>query len=252
MFGVHTANFEEQTGIPSVNMAVSAGIPMKFYLDSINPHLNEGDSLFLCFEYGYYTSYKWNMIGESGLNFLLYQDKSILNKVDKIELIKSIPDFVTVGWKNWENLIQEYIKNDLMNGYGVYTRNCINEQGDMVAHKGVEGEKLVANTALLDDGFHGDEVLSELKKYTENLTERGINVYMVWPPVMSEHYDSAARTLSELKQNMEDIDSVTVLGDPKEYTYAVNQFFDTNDHLTYETGIEHTQTIIDNFLEHKS
>lgn len=101
MFGVHTSMFEESTGIPSVNMAVSAGIPMKFYLDSISPYLNKGDKLFLCFEYGYYN-YEWAMVGEPGINFILYQDSSVLSELSTKSIVTSVPDLITVGWKDWE------------------------------------------------------------------------------------------------------------------------------------------------------
>lgn len=241
MFGVHTAQFEKETGIQSVNMAVSAGIPMKFYLDSINPYLYSGDELFLCFEYGYY-SYDWNMVGESGLNFLLYQDNSILSKQPLNNLLKSIPDFVTLGWQNWENLVQEYIKNDLLSGYGVYKKDCINVQGDMIAHKDKKSENvpiMAESTTYSDNG-----TISSLSEYIEELSSRGIDVYFVMQPTMTSMYENNSKSLDYFVGLLGDIEGATVLGSPNDYVYENVDFFDTTEHLSYDAGVIHTDKII--------
>lgn len=143
--------------------------------------------------------------------------------------------------------MQEFIKNDLLGGYGVYTRYCTNEQGDMIAHEGVKGESLSEDTSeqmVLDE----EATLQYLTEYIRALSERGIEVYFVSAPVTEGKYEYSVQFRSDLMEYMENMEWITIVTYPEDAVYDISCFFDTVDHLNYETGVTHTERIIDRYL----
>lgn len=243
LFGVQSCVFEHETGIKSVNMAISAGIPMKFYLDSVIPYLNAGDKLFLCYEYGYYGT-DWNLIGESGINFLLYQDSSVISKQSEINLVKAIPEYLTVGWKNWENFTQEWVKTSVLGGYGVYRRDSVNAQGDMIAHKDLRNESSIEETLIPK---YLESTVLNLEEYIDAINDIGVEVYIAFQPVSDSRYENSKSAIEEIYDRLSMIDGAEIIGVPTDYVYPIESFFDSENHLDYDTGYIHTSNLIRNY-----
>ena len=245
LFGVHSSTFEQEMGMPTVNMAISAGIPMKFYLDSVFPYLNAGDKLFLCYEYGYYGT-DWNLIGESGINFLLYQDGSVFSKQNKLNLLKATPEYLTVGWKNWENFAQEWVKTSILGGYGVYRRDSINTQGDMIAHKDLSNESTIEETVIPE---YLESTIINFEKYISAIKAKGVDIYIGFQPVSVNRYENSKHAIEDIYERLSSIDGIKILGLPTDYVYPIDCFFDSENHLDYSTGCIHTTNLLRNYEE---
>ena len=48
--------FEQLSGIPAVNLSVSAGVPLKVYMRAAELHANNGDIVIVPLEYSYYAA----------------------------------------------------------------------------------------------------------------------------------------------------------------------------------------------------
>jgi len=242
MFGIQSALFEEQTGIPSVNMAISYGIPIRLYLDSADPHLKAGDKLFFALEYGGYSS-DWDGFGNAAVNFLLYSDPSVLKKLSLSQVLQLVPDLLSYGWANWENSVQELIRYYLLGGFGVYGRNSLNENGDMIATKGLPNEPGITGGSM---NYKDNGTAEIIHRRLAELADRGVEVYIVYEPLMEGRLTPG---IPWLHGQILGWDEVTVLFAPDELRYPQTSYFNSDQHLDYETAQEHTQRIIDRYKE---
>lgn len=242
LFGIQASLFEEQTGIPSVNMAISYGIPIRMYLDSADPHLKAGDKLFFALEYGGYSS-EWGRFGNAAVNFMLYSDPAVMKNFTLTQFIKLTPDFLSFGWANWENSAQEFIRYYLLGGFGVYSRDSMNEHGDMIATKGLPNEEAIATGSMT---YHYNGTTDIIRDRLQALEARGVEVYIVYEPLMEGRY---LNSLSRLHDELSAWEGIDVLYAPTELIYPPDAYFNSDEHLNYDAAAEHTQKIIDRYLE---
>ena len=242
LFGIQAAMFEEQTGIPSVNMAISYGIPIRLYLDSAEPHLKAGDKLFFALEYGGYTS-KWDRFGNAAVNFMLYSDPAVMKHFTPAQYIKLLPDLLSFGWANWENSAQEFIRYYLLGGFGVYSRDSMNAHGDMIATKGLPNEEAIV-TGTMSYKYNGTTDI--IRNRLEALEARGVEVYIVFEPLMEGRLRNG---LDHLYAELSAWEGIDVLYAPEELLYPSDAYFNSDEHLNYEAASQHTQRIIDRYLE---
>lgn len=241
LFGIQASLFEAETGIPSVNMAISYGIPIRLYLDSADPYLKAGDKLFFALEYGGYSS-DWEAFGNAAVNFMLYSDPAVMKKLSLPQMLKLVPDLLSFGWANWENSAQEFIRYYLLGGFGVYARDSMNAHGDMVATKDLPNEEAIATGSMT---YHYNGTTDIIRERLQALEDRGVEVYIVYEPLMEGRYMNSLGRLHEELSAWEDID---VLYAPTALTYPPDAYFNSDEHLNYDAAAEHTQRIIDRYL----
>jgi hypothetical protein len=239
-FGVHTEVFEKETGIPSVNMAVTAGISFKMYIDSVSPYLHEGDFLFICPEYSYYNG-DYDPVNENSLNFMFLLDPNVMKFRAADYWLKAIPEILTIGWRNWGSAAQMILRDVLSpDGYGVYYRKYFNEYGDMIGHK--DRPNRIINTVYLtytDKGF-----LNGLQEDISKLHNNNAHIFLLFQPYQLSSYENSKNAIGQIYHQAMLLDDINSVFTPEQTVYDDDKFYDTVSHLTFETGIDYTNKII--------
>lgn len=238
-FGLHSRLFEEETGILSVNMGLTAGIPFQLYMESVTPYLKKGDVLFLFPEYDYYST-DYFEINESGIEFINYFDQDVLSH-SQFNFFGLSRDQITVGWKSTGNLFQEIMREKLFSGgYGIYYRSNSDEYGDFVGHKDLEPKTKSKMGVLNRDGNFAEA----LKAKIDELEDMGVKVFLCYPPIESQYYDEFSTLIGKIETSNKENFNDNLLYNSSDTQYPIDYFFDTYYHLRWERAEEFTHFII--------
>ncbi len=239
-FGIHSKYFEEQTGIPSVNMGLNAGTSFGLYINSIKPYMKSGDVLFLMPEYGYYEE-GWYNGTDNNVEFLLYYSPETIKRTPVMTLVKYLPTALTVGLKNFGFYFQDNIRKRISKNK-VYLRSSSNEYGDMVIHENLPPAEFV--NSVYD--FEKFPFVDELEKSIKEFEDMGVKVYLLFPPLNKSSFEQSEKCANSIYERLCK-DNVNVLYEPGVSAYDDDKFFDTVYHLSFSQGEEFTDMIAEKF-----
>jgi hypothetical protein len=254
-FGINARLFQEETGIPSVNMGLHAGGSFKMYLDIVAPYLKKGDTLFLCPEYEYYST-KFNAVTDTSTDIILLSNKTIITNTDAIYLIRSLPQVLPTGWRRLGSGSEYYFKRfirqilgktkDSDDFGGMYRRDYSDEYGDYTGIKNIPNQEVDFNHFMT---YMDKKFLFNLRKYINYFYEKGIRVYVLFPPGSSQFYENSRIEMQKIYADLLTVDNIKLLFLPQDVIYDGDCFFDTAYHLNYINAIKHTQFIVSKYLE---
>lgn len=228
--GIRAYQVEEAFGIPSVNMAIHAGLRAEYILDRLKRTLKKGDMVILPFEYSNY-----GYTGEPSITlnkYLLSYDKEYLNEqyefVDRLKILSSISvvdlsNSIIFGTDDTEESEKkvEYLKN-------------INRNGDMLnmtEHDSLKTKKTPFKMPVpVTSETRG---LLAIKAFNNYCKENGVHLFVTFPNLIKEKAYTTEKyqvyfkhLLNYFKKN-----NIDVIGTPEEAMYPKPLFFDSEYHL---------------------
>jgi hypothetical protein len=246
MFGVDSRVLADAWAMPVINLSVNAGIGPHFIIDYAQPLVGDGDIVLMPLEYPLY-SYR----GETNHVFL-----SFLLSHPHIALKLPVRILANVVWTApLKRVLEGYL--GMPEGFqvaGLYGPHNLD----------VNGDQINSELALRDHSLHRGAVAKKAEQYgmsyradalgwqlwrafADTLQARGACVIFVPPPMMfkpdyveREEERTFYRDLpAYARQN-----GLDYRGDPREFLYPPEWFFDTNYHLVAEKRGVYTRALL--------
>ena len=244
--------FERLSGVPSVNMAVVAEVPMEIYLKMAEMYANPGDTVFFVMESFAFVE----TVGEYGEGYL------DMTAVDgRLCTARSLPDRVRYlsrqflrGFSRLNDLVSYYVyqKADPGSVGSIYVSGTCDEYGDFVAHKGLapsyRREMTVGTTNVSLD----TKMVARMRETFTRLNENGVTVYVTYAPTDGDRYENRDAFYARLQEMAEEAYGEWILGTPSDFFYDEDRFYDSAHHLRYECREEYTGDLYRVWLERTS
>ena len=257
-FGVDSPLIKQELGLEPVNMGLNAQLGLGFIISEVEEGLRDGDLVVVSLEYEFFQ-----MNTEVGM---------VMAKM----LMLHPANARHVSWMGWRRLtdvslgfVCEYARNAtgrLVRGerstasrYTLrpYTRDSLNEYGDVVAHQ------LPELAQINQDRYHGmlqraenkwlaagppqlprrqqPATIRRLNEFHRDCQARNVRVVFCYPPFPQVLYDANPDYFTELDQRLREELTIPILSRPEESVYPHTEFYDSVNHLQPETKDRLTQ-----------
>lgn len=242
LYSFSCRTIEAETGVPCVNMALSAEIGLDYELELVGRHARDGDSVVLAFEYETYQEDRDFLTrGNSHPFRLVYDRKSILS-LDSKTLAQTLFQF------DLRYVISAAFEMTLK-AIGVERRThvgMLNRNGDMTGHNRAAAQpygEYIRNlkySAVAGQSFDiSAAAASVYGEFVKDMNRRNVKVIATLPVT----FDDAGIT-KDVADRIANF--FTKLGAkfivlPNLHVYARGCFFDTHYHLTEECQIAHSR-----------
>jgi hypothetical protein len=272
LFGLDSTRIETETGIPTVNLAIHAGLSLDYLVVYARPVLRPGDLLVLTLEYSYFESDNANAWWFSS-NVMAWEPEyvSTLGPVGAVAFVLSTSTKRVV-----EGVFSQISRERLRQVYGRRVRDP-REVIDQANKNWREGghQRSTDPYSFLSIDEHGDvqsnigsfyhddpETASvppfpeasapwrRLDRLARQCKADGIRLFLAWPALpdsAGRYQGQARRNLAQIRRRAEML-GLTTLGDPTEYALDRRYFFNTEYHLNQEGRELRTRTLLSHLV----
>lgn len=238
--GFDSKTFEELSGKPAVNLSVSGSVPLRIYMKAAENCAIPGDVIIIPLEFEFYNE-DFNSINEA------YVDMTALDSDLRCEenLLEKTEFYYTNFLRSFTRVndcalfaLKEVMKTENT----IYVANSVDENGDFCLHK---NKKATYKRQILDISFeYKVDTLNEIKDFMLRMKEKDVMVYLTFPTVdrycikNSDEYFNNVQTVVKKYIPVEH-----VIGEPLDFAYDNDFFFDTAYHIKYENRKEYTRKL---------
>jgi hypothetical protein len=256
LFGINAQLIQQQTGVPTINMATHAGIFLDYHLYRIEKIARPGDTILLACEYEFYAN-RYN--SETADDYFLARDPDYFRQMsllDKIDLAIRVPyKRFQEGWKNHRTGL--YLPPPITPPYSPYTPivpgiDCLDDNGDELfntrATQPAPKPAMRKPNGLLCDGTLTENTngFKSLAAFIQWAHVRHITVLATFPNIVRQpDYDgpNAQKAIATIT-HFYTAHGVPVVGTAQEAMLPIGEFYDTVYHLTHEAALQRTQRLI--------
>lgn len=257
LFGINAQMIEQQTGYPTVNMAVHAGLRVDYPLYRIEKIARPGDTVLLVCEYEFYLD-SLSYSSEIYDDYILARDPEVFRQMSllgKIDMATRIPfKRLQTGWRNRRT--PEHVRPPSP-PYSPYTPispgiDCLDDNGDeifnTVATQPPPNPAMQIPSDVLSDGIpsEGTDGFKIMAVFLQWAHAHHITVLATFPNIVYQPaYDepNGQKTIETITRFYTS-QGVPVIGTARQAMFPINQFFDTRYHLTHEAALERTEQLI--------
>lgn len=223
-FSVDSGQLSDSLGMPVVNMGLSKATGLRYMLEEAGPYVGRGDLVVLVPEYElYYDLY----YGSESLVILLQHYPSRIRDVSSLGEVRTIAEkFFIMMQMKFKGFVRSGLKDD-----PVYRRSGFDAHGDLTTH--LDLEQVYEARALFGDEsvpFQEDAVRA-LNAFARSAESRGARVVLAYPSLYEEVYGRYAVRLASLDRRLRETLEFPVISRPEDYTFPLEQLFDTAYHL---------------------
>lgn len=271
LFGIDSDSLALAIDLPVVNLAIHAGLPLDWILDSVREVAHPGDIVVLPLEWSYYTSdytepSKWFYEQVVAWNSDYFESLDVFRRVKFISAV-AVEDVVETLWVQTQK--REVLRtrperrlrtpNELLSTYAKTARPTIRSysylntslSGDMLNTCGAN------HTTGLDDFRYVESTrpsfasLWRLKRWIDELADRGITVFVSFPVTAANKYTSAEefRTIARNIEQLLETLGIQMIGKLSDHVYEQSSFLDTYYHLNCDGRSIRTAMIGNRILE---
>lgn len=228
--------------ITPVNLGLHAAFGFPFMLNSAAPLVREGDQIILCPEYEHYQAIVLHDVFFS----LLSSHPELIRHVDWETARALLDKGLFFMHFRMETLVQR-----AKHGVWIapilpphpYKCSSFNKYGDAIAHWNMAppdhkgNAQFIRLTPVACNPEYMTGAIKRINEFSREVKERGANVVLTFPPIPQERYDISKNNLAKIKQKLHNELRIGILGNPEDFVYPENHFFDTRYHLT-STGVQ--------------
>ena len=246
MFGVDSRALADARGMPAINLSVNAGIGPYYIIDYAQPLVKRGDIVIVPLEYPLYSFN--GEINHVFLSFLL-SHPHIAPELPPLSLINAV-------WTApFKRVLEGYlgVPGDFEVA-GLYGAHNLDANGDQIN----------SELALRDSALHRGAVEKKAEEYgaaftadaigwglwrdfAQTLQARGACVIFVPPPMMFKPEYAEREEERKLYRDLPAYarrNGLNYFGDPRDFLYPRDWFFDTNYHLVAEKRQVYTTALL--------
>ncbi|HSB40506.1 MAG TPA: hypothetical protein VLK28_01650 [Methylomirabilota bacterium] len=253
-YGLDSVAVERELGVFVVNMGLNAHLGLRFMLDEVKPALRPGDSVVLSLEYEVF----FQPVDGYGM--------------DQLALVKVRPSSLRYlrTWGQWRGVVkalqlavQEKLERTIRAAIGqprrmkpyvelktqVETRAGTNEYGDLTSHLAMKWPyPLWRDRGLKVPTFNSDCV-AVLRRFEEEMRNRGVRVLYVHPPVNRSYYEDEKEAIELAHTRLREGVPFEIAA-PARYVFPDAMFFDMVYHLNAEGRAVRTARVIADLRPH--
>jgi len=246
MFGVDSGALSEAWGMPATNLAVNAGIGPHFIIDYAQPLVEAGDIVLAPLEYPLYT-YNGE-VNHVLLSFLLSHP----------HMVPRLP-VVALGKAMWSAPLKRVLEGYMgipedFRVAGLYGPHNLDANGDQINSELARRDSSLHRAAVAKKAEeYGADFTAEAsgwqlwRNFARTLQDRGACVIFVPPPMMFKPEYAGRERERRLYRDLPATArqyGLHYLGDPREFLYPQDWFFDTNYHLVAEKRAVYTRALL--------
>lgn len=262
MYGIVGEMIDKETQYFPINYSIflETGLDIEFRFNKLIHSLKNGDTLLLPLNYAFYStkenkqyfSYYQNMLSWGNPNFF-YSYPLLSLKT----LLKSPPSKIPSGLlyylqnikvkeKLIDSTIQRWAKNpQTFHGDSVQS---LDQYGEFRHHQGTLLKQNIKEQYLSQDSRVETYFLSHYKKLEDFCNQHNIKILFTYPPML-ENTNFNLNNSQDLKkiknlQNQLHQYGIKLLGNPKDFQFPIQDFYDTPNHLNTQGAIKYTKELI--------
>ena len=243
-FGLDSKKIVEKFNKPVVNMGVHAGIGLEFIMNDVKSYINKGDVIVLIPEYeNFYTD---NFYGEMELVSVLFDvDPSGRILVDAKQWQHLLKYMPTYSAKKIKNYISSpFQKQTATSEINIYDRKSFNEFGDAYIHWALPNQNYLPAKKNNGSEKINPEVISFIKNFKEYIEEKGAKLIILPPVIESQSYDNQANMIDLITVSLIS-NSISFRVEPTKYKFSSAYFFNSYYHLNKKGVDKRTQLVIE-------
>ncbi|MDY0365899.1 MAG: hypothetical protein RBQ81_08575 [Arcobacteraceae bacterium] len=245
LYGMETNIIEKELGIPTVNMAIHAGLKTEYILYRAKNILNSGDIIVLPMEYQNLT---WNGdIETTYRDYVLTHDKEYLKKLsikEQFSFISSITPYTLI-----KSLIEQ--KRTLIEPEigRAYNSNTLNKNGDETYKEGTKAGFKIIPFVLLEQYDIETYGLLKIKEFSKWCKENNITLYVTFPNTvdLKEYYEEPYTGYFNFLLEYFNKNNIKVIGKATDSLYPIDHFYDTHYHMNSNGAKIRTYEFLDKF-----
>lgn len=174
--GLDSAAFEEITGMPIANLAVSAAVPLRCYMKLAEDLAVAGDTVIMSPEYDYYES-KFQTVDETYVDLVGLDSQFKCKDTLWGNLNFAYTQFLRSFSK--ANDCVSFLLREKMNTDSIYIADSTDTHGDFCLH---EGKQPTYTRAMTSRTFAPNEdTLRQIAAFVTRMEEKGVHVYLPFP-----------------------------------------------------------------------
>jgi hypothetical protein len=239
LFGIDCTLIEKSfPEYDAINMGLDARFGLEFMINDIRNELREGDIIIIAAEYHHYHG-AFN--GKGILNNLIKQNvhysKSLSYANIRI-MLQGFPEFLRGQITKYLKTLTGKLKNP-----GVYRRNNINENGDIISYP--ENFKVKVKLIKFTSIEPIDQTaISFLNKFKKETDKKGVEVYISSPPLFNKQYEEGKKQIEYTVNNIGQKCNIKLITKSDEYAFDEELLYDTIYHLNRKGRAISTKKLI--------
>jgi hypothetical protein len=252
LFGVKARDIQRETGVPTVNFAVHAGLGLDYVVYRTKKILRPGDVVIMPLEYRHFY-YDGGYARIKHL-FLRTYDRRYFKRLSKVERLSylfktSIVDFLEAA--------NERYLFDLFDGRegaltATYYSQTLNENGDETSNIGNVKMKKIIETMepipIIKGEFSESVGLKIIKEFNEWCKKNDVSLYVTYANTVRFASYDGNRAYIEFFSKIQDYlaaKGIKTIGTPEDSFYHVRWFYDTKYHLNQRGATARTEWFVD-------
>ena len=248
LYGMETNIIEKELNIPTVNMAIHAGLKTEYILHRAKNILISGDIVILPMEYQNFT---WDgKVEETYRDYVLTHDKEYFKNMTTKEQFNFIFSITPYGLVK-SFIEQKRILKDLEIGKG-YTVLTLNKNGDETYKEGTKtGFKTIPFE--LPNPYNIETYgLLKIKEFSKWCEDRNIKLFVTFPNTVNlkAYYEEPYTNYFNFLLEYFEKNNIKVIGKPTDSLYSIEYFYDTNYHMNSYGAKIRTYEFLEKFKEY--
>jgi len=232
--------FEQLSGIPAVNLSVSAGVPLKVYMRAAELCANDGDVVILPLEYTYYGK-NFHEITEAYVD-MVGVDPELKCEEDVWNTVEFGCQSFLRSFTRIHDCALWLLRDIVQTGNTIYVADSVNEYGDFCLHK--DKPSTYVSRVMYADFRYNKETLTQIKAFVQKMEHRGVTVYLTYPCVDKNVFLNSERYFTQVQQVIRSyIPEENIMGTPQDFSFDPEFFFDTAYHIRYENKGVYTEKL---------
>lgn len=262
MFGIIGELIDKETQYFPINYSIffGTGLDIEFRFDKLLHSLKDGDTLLLPLNYAFYStkknnqyfSYYQNMISWGNPNFLYSHPLLSLKTLFKSPPSRLFSGFIThiKAKLQARNLIAKTLQrwNQNIQTFNQISINSLDRYGELRYHQGTLLKQDTTEQYLSQNSEIEDYFLSHYKRLKSFCNQHNIKILFTYPPMLENvNFNlNNPKDLQKIKNLQSQLHQygITLLGNPKDFQFPIQDFYDSPNHLNTQGAIKYTKELI--------
>lgn len=239
-FGVDSSIVARDTPFRPVNLALHAGMGLRFMLREVEETLRPGDLVVLSIEYQHFTGHQVDML----LQLLEQRPRSA-----RLIPVEYVPALLDQGLNHLASTVRGALRTMLgrpiQRREAPYVRHAFNRYGDVVAHW-----RLPPPSRLKEFRFGAYSLSSivstvrSLNRFQERARAKGAGVLFLYPTIPGSTFVRHRQVIGEIDGVIKESLKIPVLNRPEDATLPIEFFYDTHYHLREVGARQRTRLLV--------
>ncbi len=245
-FGLDSQKVAQHFDRETINLSTHAGLGLKFMLDSLNPHVQAGDTLVVIPEYAQFSDTFWGKQELASLVLDVYPNGwKHLNWRQRIYLM---PAMATYCAKDLFAQIQRRPFPKLPGNESVYRRDAFNENGDVQVHWDLPSIEIQKAAKLYKCPRLDAFAFEYVSQFRTEIQQRGARLILLPPVYRMASFENQWPLIDGVDNRLRETGCEFQSGCQR-YCFDNDLFFDSHYHLTRQGTQKRTEMVIEDLIQ---